>query len=65
MIGTRIKYRTPKGETAQVLCYDERSDLPVYDIEIVKDGEVVHHFEVQGNAALEFVVAQRRWRAFA
>lgn len=66
MIGFRIRYVTPSGATAQVHCYEEKADLPVFDVEVVRDGEVVEYIPyLAGHAALEAFAARRRWREVA
>lgn len=61
MVGTRIKYRAPNGDVVHALQYDTRADLPVFDIEIVRAGEVVRNYEIAGYYALLAEAARRRW----
>lgn len=62
MIDHRVKYRTRRGETVNVLCVEERVSLPLYDYEIVdSEGEVVEHGEILGHTGLTHTAQTRRW----
>lgn len=62
MIGTVIRYIAPNGDRVSALCYDERADLPHFDIEIVNsEGEVTEHFIIRGSYALDVVAQRRGW----
>lgn len=61
MLGEKHTYRTPMGDRVQVLCVEVRADLPVYDIEVVRDGDVIDYFQVRGWHTLVSEAQRRHW----
>jgi len=63
MIG-RIRYKTPQGNTVEVVEYKTMADLPVYCADVVDpEGEVIEFIDpIIGSTGLQHMAATRRWK---
>ena len=57
-----LKYTDKLGRKVNLVKIGERSNLPVFDFEVVNnDGEVVDHGEILGHTALTMEAVKRGW----
>jgi hypothetical protein len=60
---TPIRYTTPSGDQVTACAFATSADLPVYDIEVVRHGEVVEYIpRVIGHTGLTMLAATRHWK---
>lgn len=65
IVGSVARFQTSDGKIVSALAYEERSNLPVFSVEIVDaDGEVVDCFDVIGHYALMNTAQRRHWTPY-
>lgn len=58
-----IRFVAPNGDHVVAVPFTTRADLPVFDIEVVRDARVVEYLaDVAGCAALMALAGRRGWR---
>ena len=52
-LGARATFRTRTDDRVEALCTEERNAMPIFDVEIVRDGEVIEYLpHVYGHSGL-------------
>jgi hypothetical protein len=52
---------TKAGNQVVASPFQDRADQKQYSVEIIKDGEVIDHYTLMGDAALDFMTKREGW----
>ena len=56
------RYVTPAGDLVQVNTAGERANVAVFDVEVIRDGDVVEYFEDVTRWYIQSLEQRRGWR---
>jgi len=61
MSDTTVILYTKTGNQVVATPFQDRVDHKQYSVEIIKDGEVIDHYILMGDAALDFMKKREGW----